>query len=121
MHKVKLAPNGQCVVIAQLSRASYLDGVSSHWAPKVAWCVVWCCLLALPTAHIFMQIDLARRQICDVGGEHALNPVGPQHLHERFRMRLGVALDWHIEARPQDAVLRRRLDIRKLRGKDPTH
>jgi len=84
MQKANLAPRGEAVMVVQLTRSSYIDGVFAHWAPKVAWCVVWCCLLALPTAHLFMQIDMARRQTCDIGGPHALDPVGPQYFGNKL-------------------------------------
>mmetsp|Transcript_33832 Transcript_33832/g.110674 ORF Transcript_33832/g.110674 Transcript_33832/m.110674 type:complete len:1646 (-) Transcript_33832:308-5245(-) len=82
--KTKLGPSGPSAIICQFQRIVWSEGFFEHWATRAAWITIYCSFFALPTAHIFMQMDTARREVCDVGGPHALHPIGRQYLHGKL-------------------------------------
>mmetsp|Transcript_33828 Transcript_33828/g.110623 ORF Transcript_33828/g.110623 Transcript_33828/m.110623 type:complete len:1662 (-) Transcript_33828:148-5133(-) len=82
--KTQLGPTGPSAIICQFQRIVWSEGFLDHWATRAAWITIYCSIFALPPAQIFMHMDTARTQVCDIGGPHALHPIGKQYYHDKL-------------------------------------
>eukprot|EP00931_Biecheleriopsis_adriatica_P076609 TRINITY_DN5029_c0_g1_i2.p1 TRINITY_DN5029_c0_g1~~TRINITY_DN5029_c0_g1_i2.p1 ORF type:complete len:1449 (-),score=308.23 TRINITY_DN5029_c0_g1_i2:54-4400(-) len=88
----KLAPAGNCVLMARLRRTDYMKGLFEHWAICAAWAVVMCCMLALPAVSALSQMQAFQQAHCEgettpdalmFGDVLLCGPSVPQHPHCR--------------------------------------